>query len=54
MHDDFHGPEWADQHRRVSDMIHKLFTATMAAFQRLNEDQFAAPWRREVKRKECR
>ena len=50
MHDDFHGPEWADHHKRVSDMIHKLFTATMAEFQRLNEDQFYAPWRREVKK----
>jgi len=53
MHDDFHSPEWADHHHRVSDMIHKLFAATMAAFQRLNEDQFDAPWRREP-RKHCK
>ncbi|CAN5225184.1 hypothetical protein BH10PSE15_BH10PSE15_18840 [soil metagenome] len=47
MHDDFHGPAWADHHHRVSDMIHKLFTATMVAFQRLNRSQFDAPWLRE-------
>lgn len=54
MRDDFHGQVWAEHHKRVADMIHKIFTATMAAFVRLNATQFDAPWKHEAKPSDCK
>jgi hypothetical protein len=54
MHDDFHGPEWADQHQQVTTMIHKVFSKIAAVFICLNALQFEAPWQREADRQDCR
>jgi hypothetical protein len=45
MRDDFHSQAWAENHRQLSDAIHKLGRSVIAAFDTLHAQQFDAPWR---------
>lgn len=44
MRDDFHSQVWAENHRQISDAIHKLGRSVIAAFDALHAQQFDAPW----------
>ena len=54
MDHDFYGPEWADNHHKLSDGIGRLFDAVGHAFNRLRAQQFAAPWRRGARQERVR
>jgi len=45
MRDDYHSQTWAENHRQLSETIHKLSKAILAAFETLHAQQFDAPWR---------
>ena len=45
MRDEMDGRFWAEHHAAFSDFVAETVKATIEGFKRLNEIEFAAPWR---------
>ncbi len=50
MRDEIDGRIWVAHHHALSDNFDKFAGAVRDAFERINAVQFAAPWRKDVRR----